>query len=137
MRTLTPKTLHLKRKGQGLYEGRPYWNVTATIMRSVDQIQKGIYPWKLTITEQTDTETVRDDSSPRISSTPGIYERSTKIVTTHHADSLKECLRLLDQYGDKKVLTTNILNPKAGSFPIKLRDKGGCCDPGTERYHCM
>lgn len=38
---------------------------------------------------------------------------------------------------DVEVETYNILNPKAGPIMIKRSQKGGCCDPGTERYHCM
>ena len=38
---------------------------------------------------------------------------------------------------DVMVETYNILNPKAGPIMIRKSQKGGCCDPGTERYHCM
>lgn len=38
---------------------------------------------------------------------------------------------------DYEVETVNILNPKAGPIKIRRSQKGGCCDPGTERYHCM
>ncbi len=51
--------------------------------------------------------------------------------------TLRECVALLEQLGNIEVYTTNILNPKAGRFPIKLSQKGGCCDPGTETYHQM
>lgn len=40
-------------------------------------------------------------------------------------------------WGNEPVMTRNILNPAAGEFPIARKDYGGCCDPGTERYHCM
>ena len=33
--------------------------------------------------------------------------------------------------------TRNMLNPKAGLISIRAAAYGGCCDPGTERYHCM
>ena len=33
--------------------------------------------------------------------------------------------------------TRNMLNPKAGFIDIDAAGFGGCCDPGTERYHCM
>jgi hypothetical protein len=40
-------------------------------------------------------------------------------------------------WGNEPVMTSNILNPAAGEFPIARKAKGGCCDPGTETYHCM
>jgi hypothetical protein len=33
--------------------------------------------------------------------------------------------------------TRNMLNPTAGFIDIPASDFGGCCDVGTERYHCM
>jgi len=41
------------------------------------------------------------------------------------------------QEADVMVETVNILNPAAGPIMIRKSEKGGCCDPGTERYHCM
>ena len=38
---------------------------------------------------------------------------------------------------DPLVETKNILNPSAGPIMIRLSEKGGCTDPGTERYHSM
>ena len=35
------------------------------------------------------------------------------------------------------VETYDMLNPDAGTFLIPASQKGTCCDPGTERYHCM
>lgn len=35
------------------------------------------------------------------------------------------------------VETRNILNPEAGPIMIRISEKGGCTDPGTERYHTM
>ncbi len=49
----------------------------------------------------------------------------------------KEALSAICAIGREEVMTCNILNPKAGEFPISRMDKGGCCDPGTERYHSM
>jgi hypothetical protein len=40
-------------------------------------------------------------------------------------------------WGKEPVMTHNILNPAAGEFPISRDQKGGCCDPATERYHSM
>ncbi len=40
-------------------------------------------------------------------------------------------------WGNEPVMTRNILNPAAGEFPIARKQYGGCCDPGTEKYHCM
>jgi hypothetical protein len=33
--------------------------------------------------------------------------------------------------------TYNMLDPDRKPIPIRIADKGGCCDPATERYHCM
>jgi hypothetical protein len=40
-------------------------------------------------------------------------------------------------WGNEPVMTYNMLNREAGEFPIARKQKGGCCDPATERYHCM
>ena len=37
---------------------------------------------------------------------------------------------------DPMVQTTNMLNP-GSVVMIRASQKGGCCDPGTERYHSM
>jgi hypothetical protein len=37
---------------------------------------------------------------------------------------------------EKTRMTRNILNPKAGEFPIPVNTPASC-DPGTETYHCM
>lgn len=49
----------------------------------------------------------------------------------------REALTALDKWGDEPVMTYNMLNREAGEFPIARRQKGGCCDPATETYHCM
>jgi hypothetical protein len=41
------------------------------------------------------------------------------------------------EVGNMMVKTTNILNPEAGELEIRLAEKGGRTDPGTELYHCM
>lgn len=33
--------------------------------------------------------------------------------------------------------TYNMLDPDRKPIPIRKADLGGCCDPATERYHCM
>jgi len=33
--------------------------------------------------------------------------------------------------------TYNMLDPTHKEIPIRLADKGGCCDPATETYHSM
>ncbi len=37
------------------------------------------------------------------------------------------------------VMTTtyNMMDPDRKPIPIRLADKGGCCDPATETYHSM
>lgn len=36
---------------------------------------------------------------------------------------------------DEMVTVTNILTGK--EVQIRASERGGCCDPSTERYHCM
>ncbi len=38
---------------------------------------------------------------------------------------------------DVMVPTTNMLGEKGNVVMIRKSQKGGCCDPATERYHCM
>lgn len=33
--------------------------------------------------------------------------------------------------------TYNMMDPDRKPVPIRRADLGGCCDPATERYHCM
>lgn len=46
-------------------------------------------------------------------------------------------LKLIAAHGRDIKMTRNILNPDAGEIEIERAAWGGCCDPGTERYHCM
>lgn len=44
-----------------------------------------------------------------------------------------------EQYDALDVLvdTYNMLDPERKPIKIPLSQKGGCCDPATESYHCM
>lgn len=54
------------------------------------------------------------------------------------AKSLNEAMNwVANVWGNEPVMTHNMLNREAGEFPIARKEKGGCCDPATERYHCM
>lgn len=56
----------------------------------------------------------------------------------YEAKTLDAALYWVDNvWGNEPVMTRNILNPAGGEFPIARKQKGGCCDPGTELYHCM
>jgi hypothetical protein len=44
---------------------------------------------------------------------------------------------LLPMIAEQQVMTYNMLNRAAGEFPISWQNKGTCCDPATESYHCM
>jgi hypothetical protein len=44
---------------------------------------------------------------------------------------------LLPEIRYQEVPTYNMLNRAAGEFPISWQNKGSCCDPATESYHCM
>lgn len=111
---MKPSDLKLKLHNHE-YQGRPFYGVTATI-RKLPDTTSGPYKWVLTTLDQNGNDHREMYISKR---------------------TMAECLTTLDSYGDVMVKTTNILNPDAGEFDIPLRDKGGCCDPGTERYHSM
>lgn len=56
----------------------------------------------------------------------------------HEAAAMDAAMLWVDNvWGNEPVMTRNILNPAGGEFPIARKQKGGCCDPGTELYHCM
>jgi hypothetical protein len=38
---------------------------------------------------------------------------------------------------DVEVETYNMLDPERRPIKIRKSQKGGCCDPATETYHCM
>ena len=109
------KALRMKRIEPGLYRGRPYWGVTAEIRKAAGVTR---FTWYL-IMERKDA----DDKVVDVIN--GVFR------------TIADALKRIDDYGETKVKTTNILNPEAGEFDIALSLKGGCCDPGTERYHCM
>lgn len=60
-----------------------------------------------------------------------------EMVATRSYDTREAAAESVGPYGKMEVMTRNILNPEAGEFPIARSEKGGCTDPGTERYHCM
>ena len=109
------KTLKMKRIEPGLYRGRPYWGTTAEIRKA-----RGVtrFTWYLLIEQ-------KDDGGNVIGLINGVFR------------TIENALLRIELFGHKKVKTTNILNPEAGEFDIELSLKGGCCDPATERYHCM
>lgn len=112
---MKPSDLKLKKIEAGHYRGKPYWGTTASIVK----MGGGYYSlWVLRIQREDDDDKVIDE-------VPGTFAR------------LWMALDALADYGSTKVKTTNILNPEAGEFDIALESKGGCCDPGTERYHAM
>jgi len=52
--------------------------------------------------------------------------------------SLDAALNWVDNvWGNEPVETSNLLNPKAGKLQISRKNRGGCCDPGTETYWSM
>ncbi len=42
-----------------------------------------------------------------------------------------------DQNINLMTTTYNMMDPDRKPIPIRMSDLGGCCDPATERYHCM
>lgn len=92
------------------YAGRPFWGVQAGV-------SKGAGRWEAWAR----VEDQNDDAEDR------------------HAEfkTREEALRWIRAIGGEKVTTRNILNPEAGDIEISRGSKGGCCDPGTERYHSM
>ncbi len=109
------KALRMKRIKPGLYRGRPFWGTTAEIRKAKDV---KCFTWYLVIEE-------KDNDGKVINVANGVFR------------TIADALLRIDLYGQKKVKTRNILNPDGGEFDIPLSLKGGCCDPGTERYHCM
>ena len=91
------------------YHGRPFWSVDVLISKT----GTGECKWELN------------------AEVDGI-DRSPVFYVT-----LNAALRAVQKIGGEKVTTRNILNPEAGEFEIDRASKGGCCDPGTETYHCM
>lgn len=111
------KQLKIKKMGIGSYEGRPYWGHKANIYHA------STGAWNLSITEHVDF--------------PDNSGWSWNPVYQHSYRTMNQALIAINEYGKNEVETINILNPEAGKFMISLHQKGGCCDPGTERYHCM
>jgi len=54
-----------------------------------------------------------------------------------HFKTKNDALKYIAKMGNDVLTTRNILNPEAGDIEISRASKGGCCDPGTERYHSM
>jgi hypothetical protein len=99
----------LKQTGPGLYEGWLYGSQVA--------VERGFGGYRIRIYEETEKQWVQ---------TAFVYR------------TVKEAFEYLQYiWGNEQVMTCNILNPAAGKFPIARSLKGGCCDPGTETYHCM
>jgi hypothetical protein len=56
----------------------------------------------------------------------------------HDAKTLDAAMSwVANVWGREEVETFNLLNPQAGKVMIARCQKGGCCDPGTERYWTM
>lgn len=53
--------------------------------------------------------------------------RSYSYCTREHYDNVVNVM----------TTTYNMLDPDRKPIPIRLADKGGCCDPATETYHSM
>lgn len=59
-------------------------------------------------------------------------------VERFYAQKFNGALHWVDAvWGNEFVETVNLLNPGAGKVRIARRDRGGCTDPGTERYWAM
>lgn len=59
-------------------------------------------------------------------------------VVRQYTPTFDGALRWVDGvWGNEQVETSNLLNPKGGVIMIARKHRGGCCDPGTERYHTM
>lgn len=104
------KRLGFKKKHgsvDGTIWARPFWNVYAEIVKTSDG------NWQTLCTV---------DGEDR-------YFAPQKTKTA--------ALKALCPLGDEMLTTRNILNPEAGDIAISRSEKGGCTDPGTERYHSM
>jgi hypothetical protein len=95
------------KKCENGYHGRPYWGVDALVSKTDNG------NWSLSL--------IVDD-----------HDRGISLYPTRQA-----ALEAIVKVGSETTKTVNILNPEAGEFDISRSEKGGCCDPSTETYHCM
>lgn len=76
---------------------------------------------------------------------PGTYETEraakTQLTKAINAGKLTAEWETIgaDAYraSEPMVETYNLLDPDKKPILIRLSEKGGCTDPGTEQYHCM
>jgi len=117
------KRLRIKKVAPGLYTARPYWGHKAVITKIGET-------WVCVISDH-----VAPEHGTGIHEVDGGY--TWVDVETRHCSTLTTAIEAINQYGYNEVETRNILNPDFGPIMISLHNKGGCCDPGTERYHSM
>ena len=60
-----------------------------------------------------------------------------KLLASGKRKDVARAKAVLADANNYEVWSRNMLNPKAGLFPIGARDFGSCCDPSSESYHCM
>lgn len=101
------KQLRLKRNASGALVGRPFYGVSVTVYK--------------THTGEWRADAIVDGEAREL------YGHNTR----------RSVLSAVQAIGREQVETVNILNRDAGPIAITRADKGGCTDPGTERYHCM
>ena len=59
----------------------------------------------------------------------------TRKYKARYPDAKVCSLKYFNDHIDHEVTTSNIMSGK--SCRIMASQVGGCCDPGTETYHCM
>lgn len=70
----------------------------------------------------------------------GPYKWVVKVddVTKLYTETLNQAMFWVDNvWGNEPVETYNLLNKQAGPLKIARKNRGGCCDPGTETYWSM
>jgi hypothetical protein len=102
----------------GGYMGFAYWMTKVTIKK----LPVKTFNWALYV----ERKSYDDDGNPAFEM---LHEAAYR--------TLGDALAKVAEVGNMMVTTTNILNPEAGELEIRLAEKGGCTDPGTELYHCM
>lgn len=147
MTRMSAKQFGLKRKGNH-YHGRPMYGAHVQIAKHKGDFVMAVTiepgqvefakPLDIRVGEVTDgvsgyywghaIVTIAIEPEPRL-------RQST--IYVFRAPRLWMLLMTLQKLRSWPVLTTNIMNPRAGKLPISWGSYGGCTDPGTERYHTM
>lgn len=114
-------------KGMKVHWGK----TTYGMMRYMRMVAPGHYQLKW----QDDVVDIRKVSAPQKARSWHVSINGSLVNTRSTLDGAMHWVA--NVWGNEPVMTYNMLNRAAGEFQIARKNKGGCCDPATERYHCM